>query len=302
MGNKSSVNRLSVPQYFKIISGYQHRDFTYQIGPNKLSDNGEEFNSYPICGPGGLYYTKSRLALRWINYGHILCKVKIPANAKVVAMDDKFKADEIHITSMYDLRDPDTFKFLIENGVDIHIDDELPLQWASKNGYTDVVKFLIENGADIHANDNFALREASCNGHYDIVKLLIENNANIHAYNDYALRWASCSGHYNTVKLLIENGANVHAANDAALLRASYGGHYNTVKLLIENGANIHADCDLALKWASKKGHYAVVKLLIENGANVHADGVVEIAKFNKHLEIIELLKEHGAVIPLNVN
>ena len=57
------------------------------------------------------------------------------------------------------------------------------------------MQYLIENGANIHANDDFALRYAAKNGHLEVVRYLIENGADIHADDDYALRYATVYGH-----------------------------------------------------------------------------------------------------------
>ena len=51
----------------------------------------------------------------------------------------------------------------------------MAVSFASKNGHLQVVKFLVENGADIHANDESALRHASKHGCLEVVKFLVEN-------------------------------------------------------------------------------------------------------------------------------
>ena len=73
---------------------------------------------------------------------------------------------------------------------------------ASINGHLDVVKHLVDNGVDIHIMDNIPLRLASTYDHLDIVKYLIENGADIHACNDSALELASTCGHLNVVHYL----------------------------------------------------------------------------------------------------
>ena len=74
--------------------------------------------------------------------------------------------------------------------------------------HIEIVKYLVENGADIHAQDNYALRWSARNDNFDIVKYLVENGADIHADNDYALWWSVCSNYLEIVKYLIENGAD----------------------------------------------------------------------------------------------
>ena len=48
------------------------------------------------------------------------------------------------------------------------------LMWASKNGELNTVKYCLDNGADVHAEDDEALSWASDNGHTEVVKLLKE--------------------------------------------------------------------------------------------------------------------------------
>ena len=104
---------------------------------------------------------------------------------------------------------------------------------ASKKGHLEIVKLLIQNGADIHAENDYALRWASQEGHIEVVTFLIQNGADIHAENEYALRWSSENGHLEIVKILIQKGADIHANDDQALRWASENGHLEVVELLI---------------------------------------------------------------------
>ncbi len=256
--------------YYKII-GNNFGSFPYKLGLNRLADNNEIFDSSPTCGPGGLYFfCELNYIFRWLYYGNTVCELIIPAGAQVVAVGDKFKSDSIYIEQKLDLDKIETFKYLISKGLDIHIDNDIPLRYASRNGYLDIVKFLVENGANINANNDYALGGASENGYLDIVKFLVENGANINANNDYALGCASRNGYLDIVKFLVENGANVRASDDYALRYASENGHLSIVKLLVKNGANIHARDDHALRYASENGHLPVFRFLVKKGARIH--------------------------------
>ena len=78
---------------------------------------------------------------------------------------------------------------------------------ASKEGDLTKVKELIENGADIHAQNDRALCWSALNGHLEVVRLLLENGADIHADDDYALCSSAYRDHLEVVRLLLENGA-----------------------------------------------------------------------------------------------
>ena len=95
-------------------------------------------------------------------------------------------------------------KYLVENGADVHADDDKALIFASKNGNIEVVKYLVEYGSDIHANNDEALEQASYFGHLDVVQYLVEHGADIHANDDYALYYALQYGHTDVVTFLRE--------------------------------------------------------------------------------------------------
>lgn len=99
---------------------------------------------------------------------------------------------------------------------DIFVENDA-LHMASQDGYLDVVKSLVEDGADIHSDNDCALQLASEAGHLDVVKYLVENGADIHAENERALKMASEEGHIDVVKYLVEKGAD----NAFALVIAS---------------------------------------------------------------------------------
>jgi len=131
------------------------------------------------------------------------------------------------------------------------------------------VHYILEQGANLHANNEAALRQASMYGHCDVVQLLLVHGADVHAHNDEALREASMLGHCDVVKLLLEHGAHVHADEDAALRYASKYGNCDVVELLLQHGADVHSQNDFALQWARVLGHHDVAQLLLEHGAHV---------------------------------
>jgi ankyrin repeat protein len=107
------------------------------------------------------------------------------------------------------------------------------LTYASLYGNYELVEFLLDEGVDIHTQDNAALEYAAEYGHLEIVKLLLDRGADIHTNNDYALRYASRNGHLEVVKLLLDRGANIHAQKDEALRLAKKYKYFALVKLLL---------------------------------------------------------------------
>jgi len=108
-------------------------------------------------------------------------------------------------------------KTAIENGANIHYDDDAPLKYATFYGHLNIVKYLIEKGVDVHAEEDIALKNACINGYLEIVKYLLEKGANIHSNEDDPLLSAAYYGHVEIVKYLVEKGADIHARTNYML-------------------------------------------------------------------------------------
>ena len=106
------------------------------------------------------------------------------------------------------------------------------LYLASREGYLEAVKYLVENGVDIHYNDDVTLKVSAMGGYLNIVKYLVEKGANVNAHNTEALIAAAEKGHYDVVKYLVDTGAIV---NDRALKVAIKHGHYDIIEFLRKN-------------------------------------------------------------------
>lgn len=57
---------------------------------------------------------------------------------------------------------------------------------AAYFGKLSIVKLLIENGADVHANNDWPLRYAVYKKHYEVVEYLLQNDANVDVNNGEA--------------------------------------------------------------------------------------------------------------------
>ena len=231
---------MSTNKYYKIFNAEEkHHGFQYHDG---LNVDTIPFNSNPksSCCKGGLYFTTIEHICNFSDYGCYLREVEVPKGVKIIRdpEGDKYRAHSLFLHERKDLNDVETWKFLVEQGANIHADKDSALRWASRNGYLEIVKYLVEHGADIHALNDYALRFASANGHLEIVKFLVKQGANIHACEDYALRWASYYGHIEVVEFLVEQGADIHADKDYALRYASENGHLEIVDYLKSNLIN----------------------------------------------------------------
>ncbi len=108
---------------------------------------------------------------------------------------------------------------------------------------------------------------------------------------------------------LIKQGENVNQIEDTsgltALSLACENNDINIVRLLIRNKADVNKSfSDRPLEIACKKGFYEIAELLINYGAAVNeiSDNhttPMHLAVENNHVELIKLLKKHGADLNL---
>lgn len=166
---------------------------------------------------------------------------------------------------------------------------ESALFWSAHNGKLD----MIENGADIHENDDFILRECVEKGNLEITKYLVEHGADIHANNDFALRKSPENGNINMVQYLVEHGANIHSENDFALCTSE---REHLSKAIYSFEEDYHADNEDALRASARKGNLGVVKYLVQQGANIHADNdyALRMSRLNGHLHVVKYLMDLG--------
>ena len=220
--------------YYKILNEFEcHNSLQYKTG---LNIDPEPFNPSGNCTPGGIYFAREDI-LAFLDYGPWIRKVTIPEDARVYenpGRPKKWKADKIILGERRKI-DVNVIKELINEGANIHADNEFPLRWAVENNYPEIVKLLIDYGANIHIEEEEALITASINGYFDIVKLLVDEGADIHIKGEYPLIWSIIYGYTDIVKLLVENGVDIHIARDYPIQIAIEYDHREIIKYLIKH-------------------------------------------------------------------
>ena len=153
-------------KYYKIIKENMNMNgFKYKVGLNidhnpineqecsnglhfSDKDNILKFLDYGtlICQEcsNELYFSDKDNILKFLDCGTLICRVKIPKGVKVYDFKYKSKSNSIIIEEPMDIRKVETWKWSVQEGINIHADDECALRWASKNGHLDVVKFLTQ--------------------------------------------------------------------------------------------------------------------------------------------------------------
>lgn len=110
-------------------------------------------------------------------------------------------------------------KNFLDDGIDIHLYDDLALRSARETGQTEAVIFLLENGANLYAlDDDAALRYSSLRGDsYSFNKILKNGNCSQEA-KLYSMYNAIFCGHDEIVKSLLDDEVLL-TKNSGAILR-----------------------------------------------------------------------------------
>ncbi len=114
------------------------------------------------------------------------------------------------------------------------------LQDAVLHGDLETIKLLVQEGADIHAQDNYALNTSADRGYLPIVKYLVEEcGADIFRDNNIVMKWALGQGQLSVVKYLVEQGISIHANDDYALKTSVEEDQRDIVEYLLLQGADL---------------------------------------------------------------
>ncbi|PVZ98459.1 hypothetical protein BB558_005533 [Smittium angustum] len=108
--------------------------------------------------------------------------------------------EDIEANNTRNKRKPQTVKKLVENGIDIHQNNQIDLKEASEKSHLDIAKYLIKKGSDIHSDQGWALGMASKSEYSEVVKYLVENGANLNVDNYSVLISVSKNKHCGVVE------------------------------------------------------------------------------------------------------
>mgnify|MGYP001202680553 CR=1 FL=1 len=180
---------------FKIVNKYGHNGLVYKEGWNI---DPLPFNPTGNCEAGGIYFADGDI-LAFLGYGESVYEVtNYSTPYENPGILKKYKAHEVELKYIGEWKNVEVMKYLIDNGADIHANDDYALSCSANNGHLEVVKYLIEQGADVHAYNDAALRSSAYNGHFEVVKYLIENGADVQV----AIKHLKIVEDYDTVSVL----------------------------------------------------------------------------------------------------
>ena len=131
-------------------------------------------------------------------------------------------------------------KFILDNvPKSEHSYSGLALVGAARGGSVQILSLLVNDGANIHNEDDLPLREAVARGHLDAVVYLLEQGADAHgnAYHN-ALSEAAEVGNVDIAKLLLKAGAdpNIGEERRTPTWLAASRGDSTMINLFFEHG------------------------------------------------------------------
>jgi len=192
--------------------------------------------------------------------------------------------------------DIETIKYLIENGADIHYDNENIFLRCAIRGNLEMMKYLVENGANIHFNEEEALFLSFQYSNFKTTKFLIENGADIRARSDFFVKGCAQNGNLNFLIFLLDK------IQDSNLERICFNcacesGRMNVVKYFVEKNINIHNDNEYGFRISAKNNHLDVVAYLLNRGADIHAENDEALRKSveKEHYQLVYYLIKKGA-------
>ncbi len=116
--------------YFKITNQTEnHHGIQYHDG---LIIDHIPFRKEGSCCPGGIYFTTPEYICEFLYIGYYIREVTIPEDAEMVQdpEGDKWRASKVILGPRKDLRETETWDWMIENGVDVSV----AIAWSSYNG------------------------------------------------------------------------------------------------------------------------------------------------------------------------
>ena len=110
-----------------------------------------------------------------------------------------------------------TLKNCLEHGIDIHLCDDLALRYARENNQTEAVNFLLANGANKFILDDVDLRLYSSKGNSEKVMQLLKKGTCSQEAITYAIYNGILYNHEEIVRILKDYVSPL--ADDGAILR-----------------------------------------------------------------------------------
>ena len=187
---------------------------------------------------------------------------------------------------------------------------QTPLHYATAGNHKAIAELLISHDADVNAlagTWRTPLGVAARTGGVDVAEFLIAQGANVDGREGH---WSPLqeAAYYSKemVELLLAHGADINAGKWTALYSALDAERFDIVELLLAKGADVNIKDDKGrtplhiAAWYAAHDNPMIVELLLSKEAEVNEKDnsgktALMYAVEGGYIEIIELLKKHGA-------
>lgn len=140
--------------------------------------------------------------LWYLDHGDILCTIKVPEDAQVVQIGNKYKCDKFIIESM-DPISPLLVKRLIRTKRWRRLYNNTILFWVAKKNRIDIAKALLERRLSVN---DYVLYEAIRRGYTELVKIFVKSGIkNMSDGGAYALNVARTYGRLDEMQFILED-------------------------------------------------------------------------------------------------
>lgn len=201
-------------------------------------------------------------------------------------------------------------KYFVENGADIHFQNESALRSAAECGNLETVKYLVKHGANIHSGnvDGDALDLAIFNSHLEIVKYLVNNGASLDtdqvitdlaiADNLEMIMYFAERPDCKTCEKECSHRIDIQK-HDYILIKACQSGNIDIVEYLVSKGTDVRSQSNLALRIAAKHGQLKMIKYLVTEGANIYEkrNRALNTAIKYGYFDVVKYLLKYGCEI-----
>lgn len=166
----------------------------------------DDFNPDIPIGHGFIIDTADNI-LCWCHHGPYLAKININDNAKLSKIETTwatfYKVNSFTVSKIYDIYDTDDIDQMAEDGIDLHVNNEMLLTCAISDGYETAAKHLIDkHNANVSVDDSLPLRLAIYHNRIHVLPNIIKNGADFTAMRGMPKILALKFGNESTLKTL----------------------------------------------------------------------------------------------------